>query len=53
MKAVEGTRDMIPGSGRAVYSRLNAPGKSRHPDPGAALIGLVVQIVVEVLLQEN
>lgn len=44
---VESTKAMIPGSGRAVYNRGSTlAAKSVHPDPGAALIELIVTTVV-------
>lgn len=48
--ASEATREMIPGSGRAVYSRSSAMEKSRYPDPGAACVALIVETVVAMIL---
>lgn len=46
----ESTREMVPGSGRAVYSR-QIKKESNHADPGAVFIALVVETVVKGLLE--
>lgn len=48
--AAESTKAMLPGSGRAVYSRQFKK-ESNHADPGAVFIALVVETVVEGLLK--
>lgn len=42
------TKHMIPRSGRAVYTQSTTK-MSNYPDPGAALIGIIVDTVVEAL----
>lgn len=42
------TKQMIPRSGRAVYTQSTTT-MSKYPDPGAALIGIIVDTVVEAI----